>query len=70
MPDIERELHATIDAITSDVAQLKRVQARKQALPAGDPRATALANEAVEIATTLLPKTVAERKLVDEAVGD
>ena len=70
MADIEPELHATIDAITSDVARLKRVQARKQALPASDPRATVLANEAVEIATTLLPKTVAERKLVEESVGD
>jgi hypothetical protein len=67
MSDAERELHATIDAITSDVARLKAVEVRKQALEPGDPRGTALANEAVDIASELLPKTIAERQLVDES---
>jgi hypothetical protein len=70
MPDPEAQLHATIDAITGDVARLKAVQARKGALEPGDPRGTALAEEAVDIASQLLPKAVAERKLVDESAGD
>jgi hypothetical protein len=65
----QQELHATIDAITSDVARLKAVQVRKQALEPGDPRATALANEAVDIASELLPKVIAERQIVDETAG-
>jgi hypothetical protein len=69
MTDSQRELHATIDAISTDVARLKAVQTRKQALEPGDPRGSALAEEAVDIATGLLPKTIAERKLVDEISG-
>jgi hypothetical protein len=70
MSDPQRELHATIDDITSDVARLKAVQARKRELHPGDPRGTALAREAVDIASQLVPKTVAERELVDETAGD
>jgi hypothetical protein len=70
MRDAQRELHATIDAIASDVARLKAVQTRKQALEPGDPRGTALANEAVDIASDLVPKAITERKLVDETTGD
>jgi hypothetical protein len=69
MTDARRELHATIDAITSDVARLKAVQTRKQALEPGDPRGTALAEEAVDIASDLVPKAITERKLVDETTG-
>jgi hypothetical protein len=70
VPDIERQLHATIDDITKDVARLKRVQATKDALAPGDPRGTALADEAVEIASGLVPKAITERKIVDEATAD
>jgi hypothetical protein len=69
MSDAQQELHATIDAITTDVARLKAVQIRKQALEPGDPRGTALANEAVDIASELLPKVITERQLVDENAG-
>ena len=69
MADIERELHATIDDITRDVARLKAVQARKAALGPDDPRGAALANEAVEIATGLVPKAVTEREIVEESTG-
>jgi hypothetical protein len=70
MSDAESELHATIDDITTDVARLKTVQARKRDLQPGDPRGTALAKEAVDIASQLVPKTVAERELVDDIAGD
>ena len=70
MSSSERELHATIDDITSDVTRLKAVQARKRQLPPDDPRGTALANEAVDIASQLVPKTVAERELVNDLAGD
>jgi hypothetical protein len=67
MSDAQQELHATIDAITTDVARLKAVQIRKQALEPGDPRGTALANQAVDIASEILPKVIIERQIVDEA---
>jgi hypothetical protein len=70
MSDSQRELHATIDAITSDVARLKAVQARKRELQPDDPRGTTLAKEAVDIASELVPKTVAERELVNDMAGD
>jgi hypothetical protein len=70
MSSSQRELHATIDAITSDVTRLKAVQARKQQLQPDDPRGTALAKEAVDIASQLVPKTVAERELVNDMAGD
>ena len=70
MTDAQRKLHATIDSITSDVADLKGVQARKRDLAPGDPRATALAREAVAIAGRLVPKTVTERALVEDMAGD
>jgi hypothetical protein len=70
VPDAKSKLHATIDDITTDVARLKAVQARKRDLPPGDPRGTALANEAVDIATQLVPKAIAERELADDVVSD
>ena len=70
MSSSQRELHATIDDITSDVSRLKAVQARKRQLQPDDPRGTALANEAVDIASQLVPKTVAERELVNNLAGD
>ncbi len=70
MSDAQRRLHATIDDIATDVARLKGVQARKRDLQPGDPRGTALAKEAVHIASQLVPKTVAERELVDDMAGD
>jgi hypothetical protein len=70
VPDARSKLHATIDDITADVARLKSVQARKRDLNPGDPRGTALAQEAVDIARELVPKTVVERELVDDMAGD
>jgi hypothetical protein len=67
--DALSELHATIDDITADVARLKSVQARKRELKPGDPRGSALAREAVDIASRLVPKTIAERELVDDVAG-
>jgi hypothetical protein len=68
--DQQSKLHATIDDITMDVARLKAVQARKRDVRPGDPRGTALAKEAVDIASQLVPKTIAERALVDDMAGD
>lgn len=65
----ERKLHATIDDISTDVARLKAVQARKRDLEPGDPAGTALARQAVDIASQLVPKTAVERELVDDTAG-
>jgi hypothetical protein len=68
--DPQRKLHATIDDITTDVARLKAVQATKRDLHPGDPRGSALASQAVEIASQLVPKTVHERELAEDLAGD
>ena len=70
MADSERELHATIDDITTDVARLKTVQARKRDLQPDDPRGSDLADEAVHIASRLVPKTAKERELVEDIADD
>jgi hypothetical protein len=70
MADTRSKLHATIDDITADVTRLKSVQARKRDLPPGDPRGTALAEEAVDIASGLVPKTIVESELVDDLTRD
>ena len=70
MPDLQSKLHATIDAITADVARLKAVQTRKRDLKPGDPHASVLARQAVDIATQLVPKAVAEREIVDDIATD
>jgi hypothetical protein len=70
MPDHQSKLHAAIDAITADVARLKAVQNRKRDLKPGDPAASVLARQAVDIATQLVPKTVAEREIVDDISTD
>jgi hypothetical protein len=62
----KQALHATIDEITADVARLKAVETAKRDIAPGDPRGSALAEEAVAIATRLVPKTVTEREIVDE----
>jgi hypothetical protein len=70
MPDVEGELHATIDDITDDVERLKSVEQETSGLSPADPRNRALAKEAVEIAAEILPKTVKERKLAEEISSD
>jgi hypothetical protein len=70
MPDVEGELHKTIDDITDDVARLKSVEQETRRLTPADPRTQPLADEAVKIAGQILPKTVKERKLAEEASTD
>ena len=70
MADSGTRLHAAIDAISADVARLKAVQSRKRDLKPGDPHGSVLAEQAVDIATQLVPKTVAEREIVDDMAGD
>ena len=70
MPDVEGELHGTIDDITDDVTRLKRVEQETRALTPADPRTKALADEAVQLAGRILPKTLKERKLAEEVSSD
>jgi hypothetical protein len=70
MTDVKGELHKTIDDITDDVSRLKSVQQKSQGLSPGDPRTRTLADEAVQIAGQILPKTVKERKLAEEVSSD
>jgi hypothetical protein len=70
VPHEQSKLHAAIDAITADVARLKAVETRKRDLKPGDPQGSVLARQAVDIATQLVPKTVAEREIVDDMATD
>lgn len=70
MPDVEGELHKTIDDITEDVARLKSVEQETRGLSPADPRTRTLADEAVQIAGEILPNTVKERKLAEEITPD
>jgi hypothetical protein len=52
------------------VARLKSVEQDTRALNPADPRTRPLADEAVKLAGQILPKTVKERKLAEEASSD
>lgn len=66
----EAEIDAIVDDITEDLARLKAVELETRGLDPGDHQATVLADEAVGIASRLLPKTRKERKLVEETSAD
>ena len=70
MTDIGDDLQATSEAIAADAARLHRIEERKQSLSPDDPEVATLAAEAERLARELVPKTVAERELADEAAAE
>jgi hypothetical protein len=69
MTELEGDFRATTEDIAADAARLKEIEETKSSLDPADPRAQALSEEGEAIARRLVPKTVAEREMADEANG-
>lgn len=69
MSDLENDLRATAEDIAADAARLTAIEDEKARLGTDDPRLVELSAESEAIARRLVPKTVAERELADEAVA-
>lgn len=67
MPDIESDIRATADDLVADSGRLHEIEREKGRLDVADPRMADLAAEAERIARRMVPKTVAEGELVEEA---
>jgi hypothetical protein len=67
LTDTGDDLRATSEAIVADADRLRDIEERKQELPEGHPDLPGLSAEAEEVARGLVPKTVAERELANEA---
>lgn len=65
MSDTESDLRATAEDIAADSARLTRIEIEKTHLDAHDPRVAELSMEGEEIARRIVPKTVAEREIVE-----
>jgi hypothetical protein len=64
------DLRATSEDVVADAERLRRIEERKQALPADDPELIELSAEAERIARGLVPKTVVQRELATESVAE
>ena len=69
MSDLEGDFRATSEDIAADAARLREIEEQKAQLDPADPRAQELSAESERIARRLVPKTVAEREITDEANG-
>jgi hypothetical protein len=67
LTDTGDDLRATSEAIVADADRLRDIEERKQELPEGHPDLPGLSAEAEKVARGLVPKTVAERELANEA---
>ena len=67
MSDLGGDFRATTEDIAADAARLKEIEEKKSRLDPADPQAQALSEESEAIARRLVPKTVAEREIADEA---
>jgi hypothetical protein len=66
MPDLEQDLRATEEDIAADSMRLAALEHEKADLDGGDPRLAELSAEGERLARRIVPKTVAERDIVDE----
>ena len=67
MTDFEGDLRATAEDIAADAARLQEIEEEKSQLEPSDPRVAELSAESERLAKLLVPKTIAERELSDEA---
>ena len=70
MTEAGDDLRATSEDVVADAERLRRIEERKQALPADDPELIELSAEAERIARGLVPKTVVQRELATESVAE
>jgi hypothetical protein len=66
MDEREEDRLATADSIEADADRLAAIENEKAALEPTDPRLVELSHEAELIAQRLVPKTVVERRLVED----
>jgi hypothetical protein len=64
--ELEHDLRATGEDIAADSARLTAIEEAKARLDARDPHLAQLSAEGEAIASRLVPKTAAERELVDQ----
>ena len=65
MDDLEEDVRATAQSIEADADRLAAIEDEKKTLNSADPRLLELSREAELISKRLVPKTVAERALVE-----
>ena len=69
MSEQEDDLRATTEDIAADAGELQAIEHEKARLEPEDPRMVELSEEGERIARRIVPKTVAERRLVEDANG-
>lgn len=70
MSEAQDDLQATADSIIRDAGRLAAVETEKRGLTPGDPRLVQLSEAAEAIARQILPKTLVEADLAQEATGE
>lgn len=66
MSETENDLRSTAEDIAAEAARLASIEVEKTRLDARDPRIADLSSESERIVRHLVPKTIAERELVDD----
>jgi hypothetical protein len=67
--ELEGDIRATAEDLAEDAHRLQEIEQAKGHLDIDDPRMAELSAESEKIARRMVPKTTAERELVDEAAG-
>jgi hypothetical protein len=70
MPELEDDLRATAEDIAQEASDLQEVEEEKTRLAPDDPRVPRLARAGERIARRILPKTIAERRLAEQAADE
>jgi hypothetical protein len=63
------DIRATAEDLAADAQRIEEIELAKGHLDVDDPRMMELSAESERIARRMVPKTVAERELVDEAAA-
>jgi hypothetical protein len=67
MSELEDDLRAITEDLAADAAELHAIEKEKAGLDPADPRVDVLSEEGERVARGIVPKTVAERRLAQEA---
>lgn len=69
MTELEDDLRATSENVAADAQRLQAIEQEKSKLAVDDARLVELSAEAERLAKRLVPKTQAEREIVEEVQG-
>ena len=70
MSNEQDDLKAISEDLVVDAERVVEIETVKARLDVGDPRLPDLAAESERLVRAMVPKTVAERELVEETAGD